>query len=178
MPTGLPPNLSSSVSNLFIRLEKHVEHVIVFFRIPSYNEVYSSASIAFHDSISASKSIWNLLHLTFQPLFILLALLSRYFFIVLKVIVEHSFQSSIIAVKEAWIQGQIAFRWFVQFQKSLSSAAIWMELGFIAFLIGLYAIRRYIQKKRYVERIYKWHARKKRALQLVRPVVIAIYIAI
>jgi hypothetical protein len=66
--------------------------------------------------------------------------------------------------KEAYYYGQQ----LLQYQKSLSREAVYIELTILTVLVSLYAIRRYIQKKRYVERLLKWYTLKRNLVQKVR----------
>lgn len=156
MPTiaGLPRLSLSDVQEL-------MEYSIEYFEIPSFQIVQQSLQVASRDILTASKSSYAFIYLTSRPIIILLTLLSRYILSFLKVISQHTFYHGIIAAKEAWRQLCYGTKWFIAYQKSLPPAALWMEAGIIVLLIGLYLLRRYIRKKRYVERIQAWYRAKK-----------------
>ncbi len=163
MPSGIPP----SISSLTAKLHDQAVSFITYLQVPSYNDTSTQFQIAFRDSIQASQSIYQFLKLTCRPLVILLALLSKYLLIVLKILSEHTIYHAILAAKELWRQLKIATQWFISFQKGLSRTAIAMEVGFIALCIVLYMIRRYLQKKKYFQRLGRWYRSKKRNAQLV-----------
>jgi len=135
-------------------ISEHFHSFIEYFQIPSLYECRTSATIAFQDSVSAVKSITQFLKLTTRPIFILLGLLSHALFAILKVLAQCTVHHSYVAVREGCTS-------FVQFQKGLSRFAVLMEIGFVCLLILLYTIRRYIQKKKYVERSLRWYRRKR-----------------
>ena len=145
---------STNISDLF-------HSFIEYFQIPSLYECRTSATIAFQDSVSAVKSITQFLKLTTRPIFILLGLLSHTLYEILKVLAQCTVHHSYVAVREGCIS-------FVQFQKGLSRFAVLMEIGFVCLLILLYTIRRYIQKKKYVERSLRWYRRKRNLVLMVR----------
>lgn len=152
MPSGIPP----SISGLAGSIQEQIISAVEYLQIPSYNETSHQLKIAFYDSFQASQSIYQLLKLTCRPLIIFLALLSRYMFIVLRILSEHTIYHLILATKESWRQLKIGARWFVAFQRGLSRTAIWMEIGFVFLCIGLYMIRLYLQKKKYFKRLGRW----------------------
>lgn len=164
MPSGIPP----SISTLAKTIQTQTSSIITYLQIPSYNDTSAQFQIAFHDSIRALQSTTSFVKLVGRPLFILLALLSKYVLIVLKVLAEHTVYHAIIAAKELGRQCRSGIQWFIVFQRGLSRTAVWMEIGFIGFCIGLYMIRRYLQRKRYFQKFTRWYQSKKRRAQMVR----------
>jgi hypothetical protein len=56
--------------------------------------------------------------------------------------------------------------WFVQYQGSLSHAALYVEFAFLASLMTLWMLRRHVRRRRYVERARAWYdVRRKRVLR-------------
>ena len=163
MPSGLPPSIASFTSSI----QDQLTTFLTSLQIPTYNATSTQFQIALQDTIQASKSISQLLTLTGRPFFILLSILSKYIFILLRVISEHTIYHGIKASKELWRQMKIATIWFVSFQKSLSQTAIYMELGFVLVCIGLYMIRRYLQRKKYFQKLKRWYVSKRNKVQLV-----------
>lgn len=155
MLVELPPNIRSQI---YLAAN--------YFEIPSFKDVYAHAATALHDSFVASKSIRVYLRLTTRPLCILIGLMSHYLCILLKVLADCTVQHLIIGFREGWKQAHFAFNWFVQFQRGLSRAAVLIEIGVICVMIVLCAVQRYIKKKKYVERIFRWYNQKRRALQM------------
>ena len=164
---GGVPNLTSKVINFTEQLENHIQYAVAYLQIPAFADVRSQSKIAFTSSYVAIQAIVSLLDLTMKPMLILSALLLKFAYAILKVITGHSLQHGLVAIKETGRHLYFGACWFVAFQKNLSRTAIMVELGIIALLICLYSIRRYIQKKKYVERIMRWYNRKKRAVQMV-----------
>ncbi len=163
MPTGIPP----SVSTLASSVQEQLTAFLTYLQIPSYNATSTQFQVALRDSVLASRSIYQFLQLTTRPLFILLALLSKYIIIVLRILSEHTVYHGIRAGKEMWRQTKIACLWFVDFQKGLSKTVICMEIGFVGLCVGLYMIRRYLQRKKYFQKLKRWYTAKRNKLQLV-----------
>jgi hypothetical protein len=164
MPTGLPSLNIPDVSSLISSLRSNAQYAIEYLEIPNYSLVKEQFQIAIQDAEASARSTANFLQTTSRPFVILLSLLSRYIFILLKIIAEHTIYHAILAAKEVWRQLQFATSWLIAYQKSLPKTAIYMEIGFIFLLIGLYAIRKYIKRKRYVERVTRWYRGKRSAL--------------
>lgn len=162
MPSGIPPTISALAESL----QQQVTDFVTYLQIPSYSDTSHHLKIAFSDSIKAWKSIFHFVLLTCRPIVILLALISRYLLILLKILSEHTIYHGILAGKESWRQLKIAVVWLIAFQKSLSRTVIYMEIGFVFVCIGLYMIRRYIKRKKYFQRLGKWYGSKKRNVQL------------
>jgi len=156
MPTGLPDAaaLLQSIQSKFLL-------TIEYLQVPPFSLVKDQFFTAYKDVIQASHSSFVFLEVISRPLLILISLISRYLLIVMKIVAQHTIYHGILALKEAWRQLTTASRWFVAYQRTLSMTTIYMEIAFIFLLIGLYAIRKYIQKKRYVERASKWYQQKR-----------------
>lgn len=156
MPTGLPnaAALLQSIQSKFLLTIEYLE-------VPPFNLVKDQFFIAYKDILQASRSSYVFLEVVSRPLLIIISLISRYLLIVLKIVAQHTIYHGILALKEAWRQLTIASSWFVAYQKTLSMTTIYMEVAFVCFLIGLYAIRKYIQKKKYVERVTQWYHQKR-----------------
>jgi len=165
MPVGLPPNIANLLSTNWITdIRFQLDQVADYFQIPSFHDVYAHAASALHDSVVASKSIYVCVALTTRPLCILIGLVSHYLCVVLKVLADCTIQHLVIALREGWRQAYFAFNWFVHFQNGLSRTAVLIEVGVICLLILLCAVQRYIKKKKYVEKIFNWYTRKRRAM--------------
>lgn len=156
MPTGLP-----NAAALLQSMESKVFLAIEYLEIPPFHLVKEQFLIAYRDILQASRSSCIFLEVVSRPLLIIISVVSRYLFIILRVVAQHTIYHAILALKEAWRQLITASRWFIAYQKTLSTTTIYMEVAFIFMLIGLYAIRKYIQKKRYVERVTKWYQQKR-----------------
>lgn len=163
MPTGLPPNLA----DVSYRLSLKIHEAIAYFEIPALHEVTNSFQIAWKDSILAFQSTSHFLRITFRPLLILLALISRYVYIVLEILARHTVHHAYIGMKESLHQLKIGTKEFIRFQRSLPRFWIGVELGICALLIAGYLLRRFIKKRRYVERVEAWYLKKKRMAQKV-----------
>jgi len=163
MPTisGLP-QLSNINFNDSLQLTKESFHYAVeYLEIPPLYAVSGALKVATGDMVAASKSSFALVYLTTRPLAILTSLVSRYIWILLKIIAQHTVYHGLIAAKEALRQAKIATNWFIAFQKSLSTTALCLEGGFVVLCFGLYMLRRYIQKKKYAQRVKTWYTNKK-----------------
>lgn len=163
MPSGIPPSITTFTTNV----QEQISTFITYLQIPSYNDTSTHFQIAVTDSIQASRSTYQLFKLSFRPLFILLALLSKYALILLRILSEHSIYHGINASKELWRQIKVGSIWFVNFQKGLSRTAVYMEIGFCLLCIGLYMVRRYLQRKKYFQKLKRWYTSKKKKVQLV-----------
>lgn len=155
MPAGIP-----DVAALLASLQSQMYIGIDFLQIPSVGLVKDNFLVAYADVLQASRSTYAFAEITSKPLMILTSVILKYVLTLLKIICEHTVYHAVLAMKEAWQQMLFACRGFVAYQKTLSSTAIYMEIAFIFLLIGLYALRKYIKKKKYVERVTKWYERK------------------
>jgi hypothetical protein len=162
MPRGLPTNIASTV-------QEQLTLAIEYFEIPAWQQVLTTSQSAYHDSITALRSTGTFFQVVLKPFYILLALIGTRLYAVLKVLAEHSCSNFIKGGREGIRQGVVALKWLVRYQRSLSQTAIWMEVGFVVALVGMYSLRRYIQKKKYVARLIKWYTRKKKAVTMVSP---------
>ena len=156
MPAGIP-----DMSSIMASLQSQMYRGIDYLSIPTIGLVKEHFLVAYYDVLQASRSTYAFVDITSKPLVILVSLIARYVFILLKIIAEHTVYHAVLAIKEGWQQMLFASRWFVAYQKALSAAAIYMEIAFIFLLIGIYALRKYIKKKKYVERVTRWYQRKK-----------------
>ena len=129
---------------------------------PSWDEFVTASSTAIHDLHKAIISSWNLAHISFRPIFILLGILSHYLAILLRIIAQHSIAHGWKAAKEGYYQLRVGTIWFIKFQRNLPSSAKYAELGALVVLITLWLLRRHVKKYRYAERINKWYLDKKR----------------
>ena len=129
---------------------------------PSWDEFVTASSTAIHDLHKATISSWNLAHISFRPIFILLGILSHYLAILLRIIAQHSIAHGWKAAKEGYYQLRVGTIWFIKFQRNLPSSAKYAELGALVVLITLWLLRRHVKKYRYAERINKWYLDKKR----------------
>jgi len=161
MPSGLPPNFGTLSS----RVATIIHELVEYFEIPAINELTTSFQVAWRDCSLAFSSTSRFLFITFRPLFILIALLSRYVYIVVEIIARHTVHHAYMMTKESLYQCKIGLIEFGKFQKSLSVFWICIELGFCALLLLGYLLRRFIKKRRYVERLRAWYATKKRNAQ-------------
>ena len=163
MPTGVP-SLESVVVGAHLALNSVTSHIRLasdYLEIPSYDEFSTCASQTWHDSVQAFGSTWHLIQITSRPLLILLALLGRYLAILLRVLTECTIKHGVVAAREGANQANFAVRWIIAWQKSLSRAAVLVELGVLGGLSGLYLLRRYLKKRRYFDRLAWWYAMKK-----------------
>ena len=158
MPTGLPP----SFDNLIYKINDQIHVAIEYFEIPAAYEVTGSFYVAWQDCAVAFRSTSTFLRITFRPLLILLALISRYLYVVLEIVARHTVRNAIIGIKESYHQAKVCVTEFIRFQRSLPRFWIGVELGFCAFLIIIYLLRRLIKRRRYVERLRAWYLSKKR----------------
>ena len=134
--------------NLFDKAVGKVSEVASTLQIPAWDVYRAALSQYLTDASAFFRSSCHLAVLTFTPLGIVLAYLS-------KILWSMAMALGGTAIQQAYVQ-TVAF---VQFQKTLSRFAITMECVAIAILIGIYLLRRYIQKHRYVERIKRWFRR-------------------
>lgn len=158
MPVGIPPSLSA----LGHKIQFQIEEAIIYFEIPAFNEVTDSFQLAMRDCIVAFQSTSRLLQITFRPVLIFLALISRYLYIVLQIITRHTIRHAIVGLRELLHQLIFGTKEFIRFQKSLPPFWIGVELGFCALFVTAYLLRRLIKKRRYVERVTRWYRGKKR----------------
>ena len=161
MPRGLPSNIGAT-------LQEQILFAIDYLEIPAWHHVLTTSQTAYRDTLTALQSTGVFLQVTLKPLYILLALVSRYIYAFLKIFLEHSGANLVKGGREGIRQGKVALKWFVNYQRSLSQTAIMIEVGLVLTLVALYSLRRYIIKKKYVTKVTKWYKRKKRAIVLVR----------
>jgi len=163
MPVGIPPNISTILSTYQSNASQALKSLIEYLQIPARDEYTITLLTAYHDVLAACKSTYHLAFLTFRPFWIIGGVLLHHVLVLLKVLGQHTIHHGYVAAREGCIQLKIGVIWFVSFQKSLSRGAIAVECGVVAAFVGAYMLRRYIQKKRYVERVRRWYGTKKRA---------------
>ncbi|EJK56508.1 hypothetical protein THAOC_23592 [Thalassiosira oceanica] len=145
--------------------EDLIENAVELFetlQFPERQEYISAWRVAVKDVAAAARSSYSLGYLTFRPILILLGILGQYLAIILKFVAKHSVEKGWIAAKEGYSQIRTATIWFVNYQRSLSTSAKYAELGLLSALVMLWLLRRHVRKKRYVERVQRWYAHKKR----------------
>ena len=147
-----------------------------YLEIPSYELSKELFLIAYNDIIKALSSTYTFALITSRPLIIIISLVSRYVFAAFKVIAQCTMSHLIVGLKEAYQQFIFASKWFIEYQKSLPPTAVYLEIAAIGFLIGAYALRRYIRKKKYVERVQTYCKRKKDKVLMKRQQKISVLI--
>ena len=134
--------------------------------LPPWQEYKEAASVAFHDVWVATLSSCKFGHLTLRPLLILLGIVLQCLAVVLHIILENSIYHGWRAAKEFYYQLQIATVWFIQYQRNLSTSAIYAEIAFVSLIATLWLLRRHVRKHRYYERTLAWYeVRKQKALR-------------
>lgn len=156
MPTGIP-----NVPQMLATMQTKTQLAFEYLEIPSYELSKELFLIAYNDIIKALSSTYSFALITSRPLIRIISLVSRYVFAAFKVIAQCTMSHLIVGLKEAYQQFIFASKWFIEYQKSLPPTAVYLEIAAIGFLIGAYALRRYIRKKRYVERVQTYCKRKK-----------------
>jgi len=158
MPTGLP-----SISAIVDQAAEVLSATSAYLQIPPYETYIDACKVAAKDICTTTKSSWHLLVLTLTPLVIILKLLTHFFLMAVGIITEHTIKHGFVAAREGCIQARTGLSWFVAWQRSLGNAAVAMELCIVAACVGLYMLRRYIQKYKYIERTQRWFERKRKA---------------
>ena len=134
--------------------------------LPPLQEYKEAASVAFHDVRVATVSSCTLGHLTFRPVFILLGIILQCLAVVLHIILENSIYHGWRGAKEFFFQLQTASIWFIRYQRSLSTSAIYAEVAVMAAIATLWLLRRHVKKHRYYERTVAWYeVRKQKVLK-------------
>ena len=125
-----------------------VSEVSAYLQIPPW-ETYSAALSQFStDAWAWAQSSYHLTVLTLTPVLILGTVLVRVLYSVFMAVGGRTLQ-------HAYVQAA----WFVQVQRSLSPAAIGVEVAAAAAVVGLYLLRRHIRRRRYVPRLRRWMRR-------------------
>ena len=161
MPNGVPilPSLSSWVDNYDVRNligQFYVDYVVnvweewsTFLKIPSWDVWWNEHwMVALHHMYHATIAFWKAAVLTIEPLWILTSYFGQIF---LKWLARHSVDK---VTKTA--------RYLFRKQCELSRVGLYIEAGVICSVIGLYLLRRYIRRKRYIPRTVAWYGRQKR----------------
>jgi hypothetical protein len=169
MPVGIPQVSSTQEQIRHIAAEAMDawHDFVVYIDLPSASLYRTSCSTAWYDLRAAFSSLGYLGYLTFRPLVLIIWLLSQHLWRVLQFLAKHLFHHAYVSAGKGWVQLKWGTRSFMKWQFSLSRAAVLMEISIVAALIGCYMLRRYIQRKKYVERITSWYRRKKRAVKEV-----------
>lgn len=162
MPTGLPPALTDTIQNFQDNIQTLWQNVANYLQIPSATEYSSSLQSFAHDTAQFARSTYTLAKLTFRPLLILLGLLGHYLFQFLKLAGGQTLKHGLISAKSGFSQLKIAAKIAIDFQKGLSPKGVAIEVGIVTVLVGVYNVRQYIRRRKYVERIGRWWKRKKR----------------
>ncbi len=162
MPNGIPilPSLSwvddYDLRNLIG--EFYGDHNIIvdvweewstFLKIPSWDVWWNEHwKVALHHMYHATVAFWKATVLTIEPFWILTTYFGQIF---LKWLARHSVDKVTKTV-----------RYLVRKQCELSRTGLYIEAGIIGSAIGLYLLRRYIRRKRYIPRTVAWYGRQKR----------------
>jgi hypothetical protein len=169
MPVGLP-QVSSTQEQIRHIASKAIgawHDFVVYVDLPSASLYRTSCSTAWYDLRAAFSSLGYLGYLTFRPLVLILWLLSQHLWRVFQFLAKHLFHHAYMSAGKGWVQLKCGTNAFMKWQSSLSRTAVLMEISIVAALIGCYMLRRYIQRKKYVQRTTAWYRRKKRAVKEV-----------
>jgi hypothetical protein len=169
MPVGLP-QVSSTQEQCRLIAARAMDawHVfLVYLDLPSALVYKTSCTTAWHELGAAFSSMGYLGYLTFRPFVLILWLFLQYLWKVLQFLGKHLFHHAYVSAGKGWIQLKWGSREFYKWQSSLSRTAVLIEISIVAALIGCYMLRRFIQRKKYVERTTSWYRRKKRAVKEV-----------
>eukprot|EP00550_Attheya_septentrionalis_P008486 CAMPEP_0198286258 /NCGR_PEP_ID=MMETSP1449-20131203/5385_1 /TAXON_ID=420275 /ORGANISM="Attheya septentrionalis, Strain CCMP2084" /LENGTH=755 /DNA_ID=CAMNT_0043983947 /DNA_START=122 /DNA_END=2389 /DNA_ORIENTATION=- len=156
--TGVP-----SGPDVVATVRESIHDVILWLEIPSSKEYLEVLLMAMRDVGMAMKSSYRLWSVTLRPLWILGVFVAHWLWVGLQVLGRHSIKHGIVAARNGAIQLSTGAKWFWALQKTLSRAAIAMELGVVAVCIGLLVLRRWIRRKKYVERVTRYYRRRKNA---------------
>ena len=143
------PTLSNLTSHINV-----IHDVVEALQLPSWREYSNSLQESKRLTIEAIQANLKLFQLTFRPVFI-----------ILQYICSVIWCYASIVLKWILIQARISIQNFMEFQTQLSWFVIGLELAFVLLVIGIYMLRRYIRKKRYVEKISLWYEIRRRRVQ-------------
>lgn len=169
MPVGLP-QVSSTQEQWRLVAARAMDawhDFAVYVDLPSASLYKTSCTTALRDLRAAFSSVGYLGYLTSRPLLLILWLLIQYLWEVLHFLGKHLFHHAYVSAGKGWIQLKWGSREFYKWQSALSRTAVLVEISVVAALIGCYMLRRYIQRKKYVQRTASWYRRKKRAVNEV-----------
>lgn len=173
MPVGIP-RMSSTPQQCRLlagQLADAWHDFLVYLDLPSTSLYWKSCRTAYADVRVATMSVWNLGYLTLKPLVLILWLFLQYLWRLLQFLSKHLFHHAYESAKKGAVQLKWAIQEFWKWQSARSNAEIAVELAVIVALIGLYALRRYIEQRKYVQRLKSWYRRKKRIVKEVSTVV-------
>ena len=111
-----------------------------------------------------------------RPIVLTIKLILLFLWPYMQIIFNLTLRHVWIIIKKLCMHAKFASISFYKFQRSLSRYSIIIELCIIATFVGLYFLRRYIKKKRYVERLNHWYATKKRIVVKVKVLFILIFL--
>lgn len=125
-------------------------------------ELYKKAwATCANDAIAAASSSYRLGYLTLKPVAILCWIMLGKFW---KFVLEHggnSLQTGAIHLKSACFH-------FYRFQISLNGTQLLGEACLVLMCVGLYYLRKWLQRQMYWAKLVKWYRAKKRRLGQVR----------
>eukprot|EP00978_Attheya_sp_CCMP212_P040420 scaffold220416_cov58-Attheya_sp.AAC.1 len=128
--TGVP-----SGPEVVATVRESIHDVILWLEIPSSKEYLEVLWMAMRDVGMAMKSSYQLWSVTLRPLWILGLFLAHWMWVGLQVLGRHSIKHGIVAARNGAIQLSTGAKWFWALQRTLSRAAIAMELGVVAVCI-------------------------------------------
>lgn len=169
MPVGLP-HVSSTpeTCRLYVsQIAQAWRDFMLFLDLPSSSLYWISCQTAYKDVKVAASSLFALGYLTCKPILLILWLVFQNVSRLAQFLAKHLFQQAYISAKKGAIQLQWALREFQKWQFSLSNGQVLMEISILLSLIGLYLLRKHIEKQNYVRRLKTYYRRKKRVIKEV-----------
>jgi hypothetical protein len=142
-------------------LLSYLNHTTTLLQIAPWSKYLTATSAAAQDTCAAITSCWTLLQLILTPI-----LLCVYYIVTVTAdhlyrhVLTHVFSSSLAQLK------QISITCY-QFQCSLTPQQTAVELAVVLVCIGLFQLRRYIQKQAMVQRAANFYRRQQRQVQKV-----------
>jgi hypothetical protein len=169
MPVGLPHVSSTPQScRLYVsQIAQAWRDFLLYLDLPSASLYWNSCQTAFRDVKVAASSLFTLGYLTFKPILLILWLVFQNVWKLAQFLAKHLFHQAYISAKKGAIQAKWACREFQKWQSSLSNGQVMIEISILLTLIGLYLLRRYIEKQNYVRRLKTYYRRKKRVIKEV-----------
>ena len=143
-------------------LQSKIQNYIHYVQIPSISEIQTSFLSSTKDNIQAIKSTSYFVFLLCRPIVLTIQLLFLFLYPYFNIVFHYTLRHVWILLCNLMLQLKFGTIEFIKFQRSLSRTSIIMELCFIVLCIGIYFLRRYIKRKRYVERLESWYRAKKR----------------
>ena len=169
MPVGLP-KVSSTPEQcrlLAARAADAWRDFLVYLDLSSTAVYWNSCRTAYNDVRVATSSVGALAYLTLKPIVLIIWLVLQYLWKLLQFLSKQLFYHAYESAKKGWTQLKWGTKEFVKWQGSLSKKAAAVEICIMAALIGCYMLRRYIAKRKYVQRVNSWSRRKKRLVKEV-----------